>query len=204
MSTCLLAPWRIGGKPVRPGLCVVALAVGLAACSASGRHVTSTASPTSTASEDVPVPALHPIGGIRFDRAAWIAQWRSTLGSPIARCVSVGGHTNVRSGQFIAGNFASFIHGWDGTCENSKLYYIPLHPVTGTPLTLTARLVEEAGGTLVIREVIHLRFANGFAWSPKGEAFYVTGTVLPHAGYWKIDASAGPDQGCFDLQVRRG
>ena len=151
----------------------------------------------------MPVPTLRPLAGIRFDRPAWIAHWRSTPGSTLTRCVSVGGYTDVRSGQFIAGNFASFVHWWDGTYQNSKLYYVPLHPVTGTPLVVTARRIEEGGGARITREVVHLRFAQGFAWSESGEAFYVTGTVLPQAGAWRIEASAGLDHGCFDLQVRR-
>lgn len=196
-------------RSVRFGRCAVALLVGVAACSGSGRHVTTTSASSTTrhANEAVPVPTLHPLAGIHLDRAAWIAHWRSTPGSSVARCVSVGGHTDIRSGQFIAGNFASFIHGWDGTYETSKLYYVPLHPTTGSPLVLTARRIEQEapGGPLVAREVVHLRFTNGFAWSTTGEAFYVTGTVLPHAGHWQIEASASADRGCFEVEIgRRG
>ena len=59
------------------------------------------------------------------------------------------------------------------------------------------------GATLTTRAVVRLRFAQGFAWSERGEAFYVTGTVLPQAGTWRIEVSAGLDRGCFDLHVRR-
>jgi hypothetical protein len=200
---------RPAARSEKFGRCAVALLVGVAACSGSGRRATATSASSTTrnADEVVPVPTLHPLAGIHFDRAAWIAHWRSTPGSSVGTCVSVGGHADIRSRQFIAGNFASFIRGWDGTYETSKLYYVPLHPTTGSPLVLTARRIEQPtpSNPPITREVVHLRFDNGFAWSTTGEAFYVTGTVLPHAGHWQIEAAANTDRGCFDLDVlRRG
>jgi hypothetical protein len=179
----------------------------LTACSSGRRPASSTSVSSSTFPTDiqVAVPDAQLLRGHAFDREKWILQWTTTPGSPAPRCVDVAGHTDVRSGQFVAGNFVSFVSGWNGTYETSKLYYIPLHPATGVPLVLTARLVRNESSTpsSTTADVVTLRFGDGFAWSTTGQPFYVTGTVLPSAGRWVVQVSAGSDRGCFVVQVGR-
>lgn len=196
-------PGRLGAVPLVAVLVVLALLALVGTMLATTRS-TSHSSTTSRSQGNVPNPDLDPPDSSALDRARWIAQWHTTPGSTRVACVGVSGRTDVRSGQFIAGNFGSFIHAWDGTALTSRLYYVPLHPRTGTPLVLTARRIEPVAttGRSTTREIVHLHFGDGFAWGEYGQAFYVTGTVLPHAGRWQLQATAGSDRGCFDIELQ--
>jgi hypothetical protein len=101
----------------------------------------------------------------------------------------------VRSGSFIAGNFASFIAGWDGTPESSKLYYIPAAPVAEQPLTVVAELLDDEAPP-----TITFTFA-ATAWTTSGIPFYASGTVLPARGHWRLTPTAGENSGCFEMAL---
>lgn len=118
-------------------------------------------------------------------------------GNESGDCVTVGRRSRIwRSGEFYAGNFVSFVDRWDGTLQGSKLYYVPLHPDDSMPsLKVSA---ERHGGNP--EPALHYEFP-AYAWSSAGWPFYVSGTVLPTAGTWRIVASAGPNKGCFDVTV---
>src|SRR5262249_54433736 len=95
--------------------------------------------PQRTAPKTVPVPAVS-FGSAKLDHANWQKLWSATPGSAARRCVKVKNRTDLRSNSFIVGNFRSYISGWDGTIENSKLYYIPLYPEhTAPPLAGSAQ-----------------------------------------------------------------
>jgi hypothetical protein len=96
----------------------------------------------------------------------------------------------------VVGNFAAYRSRWDGTLENSKLAYTPLHSTAVDPLMVTA-LTIGADPAETVEPVQFL--AN--AWSSDGWPFYATGTVLPHRGRWRLVAEAGPNWGCFDLTI---
>jgi hypothetical protein len=148
----------------------------------------------------IPVPQVD-VPGVQLDREEWRTQWASTPGSARRRCVPVEDHTEVRSGELIVGNFSSFVSGWDGTYETSKLYYIPLHPDVPAwpddtkPLHVSAELLD---GSLPRRVALDF---SGFALSARGVLFYATGTVLPEAGTWRLRATAGRNEGCFLVTV---
>jgi hypothetical protein len=149
---------------------------------------------TTQSSGDVPpLPSITNPDGSHPDRRSWRQLWRTTPGTPEDRCVGVEDRTDVRSGAFIAGNFASFIAGWDGTPETSKLYYIPAAPVAGQPLIFVAELLDGAAPQTVT-------FTFGAtAWTTSGIPFYASGTVLPARGRWRLTPTAGENSGCFEL-----
>jgi hypothetical protein len=128
---------------------------------------------------------------------SWQRLWGSSPGTADRRCVPVEDLEWVRSGDFVVGNFASYRRYWDGTDENSKLAYTPLHSTTGDqPLTVTAETI----GTDPIETVQPLH-AVGNAWTLDGIPFFSTGTVLPHRGSWRLVAVAGLNWGCFELTI---
>jgi hypothetical protein len=142
-----------------------------------------------------PLPSITNPDGSHPQRQSWRQLWRTTPGTPEHRCVDVEDRKDVRSGGFIAGNFASFIAGWDGTPETSKLYYIPAAPVVGQPLTVVAELLNDAAPQTVA-------FTFGAtAWTTSGFPFYASGTVLPARGRWRLTPTAGENSGCFELTL---
>jgi hypothetical protein len=146
--------------------------------------------------EDVPIPHVKLPASLSFDNAAWLELWRQTPGTPRERCLDVGRRTDVRSGGFVVGNFAAFRDGWDGTEATSKLYYIPLRPDPPAPLVVTAtRLLVDPP------LVVTLKFDPPQSWTLGGAPFYPSGTVLPERGHWRLEAVAGRNRGCFELQL---
>jgi hypothetical protein len=144
----------------------------------------------------VPIPQVSLPSNTSLDKAAWRRMWRETPGTPRDRCLRVRDRTDVRSGEFVVGNFLSFRRSWDGTYEQSKLYYVPLHPDEMEPLEVSAtRLGTEPPLT------VPLRFNWAPSWTAFGAPFYVSGTVLPERGHWRLEAVAGRNRGCFELQL---
>jgi hypothetical protein len=177
---------------------LVLIAVLMGACTngnddREGRHHRGA---TTQSSRDVPpLPSITNPDGSHPHRQSWRQLWRTTPGTPEGRCVDVEDRKDVRSGAFIAGNFASFIAGWDGTPETSKLYYIPAAPVAGQPLTVVAELLNDAAPRTVA-------FTFGAtAWTTSGIPFYASGTVLPARGRWRLTPTAGENSGCFELNL---
>jgi hypothetical protein len=145
---------------------------------------------------DVPIPNVSLPPGLSLDHAAWVELWRNAPGTAARRCIDVGKRDQVRSGEFIVSPFAAFISRWDGTEETSKLAYIPLHPQNDTPLEVKATRLRTKPPL-----VVTFRFGGIVSWLPDGTPFYVTGTVLPERGRWRLEPMAGPDSGCFELQL---
>jgi hypothetical protein len=111
--------------------------------------------------------------------------------------VKVKNRTDVRSNSFIVGNFRAYRDQWDGTIENSKLYYVPLYPEQpAPPLAVSA---EPLDGQPAIPPLVS-RGTDGYAWN-RGGPFYATGTLLAHRGRWRLVATAGRSWGCFDLTL---
>jgi hypothetical protein len=146
--------------------------------------------------EHVPIPNVSLPPGLSLDEAAWVELWRKAPGTATRNCVDVGSRDQVRSGQFIVSPFAAFMNRWDGTEETSKLAYVPLHPQNDTSLEVKATRLGTRPPL-----VVTLRFGGIVSWLPDGTPFYVTGTVLPERGRWRLEPVAGPDRGCFELQL---
>ncbi|WP_432968441.1 hypothetical protein [Dactylosporangium sp. CA-233914] len=120
---------------------------------------------------------------------------QSLPGTDRRECVTVPGDArNVRSGQFIAGDFVEYRRQWTpGLAPGiGKIYWLPARPQPNTPLTITAtsgggRVEHYTGGSL--------------SYNDGGQAMYPSGVPLPAAGTWKLVAQAGDDWGCFELTV---
>ena len=146
-------------------------------------------------------PADH----VTMPAQEWDRFWFDTPGIPTRECAQPGANQReVRSGDFIAGNFASYLDYWHRTDQRySELYYIPMHPEGELPfhmvqLTITATRVDGPPGPR--RPVLIYTFHDS-AWSDVGYPFYATGTVLPEPGTWKVTAQAGSNWGCFVLKL---
>jgi hypothetical protein len=149
----------------------------------------------------VPVPRISAPAAFRLpklDHTQWQKTWATTPGSAARRCVRVKNRSDVRSDSFVVGNFRSYISTWDGTVENSKLYYIPLYPEqTAPPLAVSAEPLDGQPAVSVVVE----GGTGGYAWALNGVPFYATGTLLPRRGRWRLVATAGRSWGCFDLTL---
>jgi hypothetical protein len=146
----------------------------------------------------VPIPSDSAVAapkGVAFDAISWRQVWTTTAGSTERECVDVADRSNVRSGTFVVGNFASYRQYWSGTLDTSKLYYVPMNPTGHPPLVVTAQSLDDPTDT-----VSPLQQA-GEAWGADGDFFYATGTVLPHRGRWRLTVTAGTNWGCFDLTL---
>jgi hypothetical protein len=107
----------------------------------------------------------------------------------------VADQTNLRSGTFVVGNFASYRQYWQGTLDTSKLYYVPLDPTGHPPLVITAQSLDDPD------EMTSPLQQAGDAWTATGGFFYATGTVIPHRGRWRLTVTAGTNWGCFDFKL---
>jgi len=113
-------------------------------------------------------------------------------GSVAYRCVEVGNHTNVRSGEFVAGNFRAAKESFANVVKEPnavKVYWVPLHVAMMPKLTVREIHVghPHAVRTTTWRQV----GAN------PGVVFYPSAMPVPVAGTWRLVASAGPNRGCF-------
>ena len=99
------------------------LLVAASACSAG--------TATSGVSRTVPVPQIAAPGGVAPIKVSdWQYLWTRVPGSRKHQCVVVHADwTAARSDNFVVGNFAAYIHGWDGTPATSNL---PTRPGTRT------------------------------------------------------------------------
>jgi hypothetical protein len=178
--------WRAGGLLAAVGIAVTA------SCSAYSTRQNVVAT--------VPVPSVSAPVAFRLpkiDPAEWQRQWSTAPGSAARRCVEVKNRSSVRSNSFRVGNFRSYISGWDGTMENSKLAYIPLYPEQpAPPLAISAEPLDGQPADPPV-----LEGGTAYAWAMDGIPFYATGTLLAHRGRWRLIATAGRNWGCFDLTL---
>jgi hypothetical protein len=180
------------GRSFRSRAAGVLTAVGIAVSVACSGDST----PQKPTAATVPVPS---VSAPKLDRARWQYLWTRIPGSAARRCVPVKNRTDVRSNSFIVGNFRAYFDQWDGTIENSKLYYIPLYPERPAPrLAISA---EPLDGQPADPPVVW-RGTDDYVWGIRhGVRFYATGTLLAHRGRWRLVATAGPNWGCFDLTL---
>lgn len=171
----------------------IALAILIAAGACSGGTASSGGSGT------VPVPHISvPSVVSRINVSDWQYLWTRVPGTRKHQCVAVDADwTAARSDTFVVGNFADYIHSWDGTTTTSKLAYTPRYPdANQPPLRVTATPLDgQPGSPLAGLDSV------SYAWGEDGIPFYATGTLLPHRGRWRLIAAAGRNWGCFDLTV---
>jgi hypothetical protein len=115
----------------------------------------------------------------------------SALDPPPATGASTG--SGLRSGEFVAGSFATYIEEWRRDPGFGKLWWFPLHTREMPGLTIRAILLDDP-------DVTRVYSAPYPAFNSTG-TFYPSSVVLPVVGRWMLIATAGPDWGCFVLQL---
>jgi hypothetical protein len=187
-------------KRVVLGIVAVALLLLPITCTADdGMGARSKEPARTTERDDVPIPPITAApGGVRIDPADWRRTWRTTHGNDTGACVTVKRRRTYRSGELIAGNFQSFIEVTSSPDEQgSKLFFIPLHPDDSRP-TLRVSAIKLDGAPA---STLSFEFPTN-SWTTDGWPFYATGTDLPpEPGMWRIIATTGRNQGCFDVSI---
>jgi hypothetical protein len=120
---------------------------------------------------------------------------RNLPGTSRRECVTVAdGVTLVRSGDFVAGDFAVYRQHWkpDLGPGLGKIFWIPADPQPTAALTITA---TSASGR-------HITYKAGSLAESDAGPFYPSGIPLPTTGTWKLLARAGDSWGCFELALR--
>ncbi|MDN5766029.1 MAG: hypothetical protein L0H96_04500 [Humibacillus sp.] len=120
-----------------------------------------------------------------------------TEGDPTGACVKVGVRRDLRSGGILGGPFDTARADWsnnqpDTATTSLRLYWVPLHAEKMPGVDVTA--VHAKSGTTV--KVFKDSAAEAAEWS-----YYDTNIRLPKAGTWRLNVSAGPDKGCFEVSL---
>ena len=104
---------------------------------------------------------------------------------------------DIRSGDILAGNFASVVNQWSAEWPDGavKLYWIPFdHRVATTgSLEVTVEPLDTSDPPVV----------QTFATPASNAAvvFWPSGTKFPQAGRYRLTATAPGHWGCFELTV---
>ena len=112
-------------------------------------------------------------------------------------CVDTTGKRDVRSGGMAAGPFdearASYGERSPGKAKGSiRLYWIPRHGAN--PGDLTVRVTRVGGGSSTT--LSQATVGDAEQWS-----FYDTNVPIAGKGTWRLQATSGPDRGCFDVTI---
>jgi hypothetical protein len=149
-----------------------------------------------------PAPANPLEGFTRRYSSGTLADAGLSEGTPERRCIR-GASGAPRSGEFIMSPYSWGV-GWAPDLLGSKIGFTPLHQPEDRkrldyPLRIEATLLDDIRHTYAYEE-------RGNAYGldnndrPTG-AFFVTSFVFPRAGRWAAVTTAGPDWGCFLLDV---
>lgn len=131
--------------------------------------------------------------------ATQASAFRDVPGSPADRCVRVGDHRDVRSGGFVAGNFAAGEQLFTAARQQAhqrgavKIYWIPLHVGHMPELAVRATLLSGQA---------HVRAYQNQVAAGGGYVFYPSVVPIPVPGTWKLIATAGSNTGCFIVTFR--
>ena len=161
-----------------------------------------TQSPDSSAAASNESPASGPSAPVEPTVAAAGApgpvSQESVLGSlpggTDGSCVEVDGQRDVRSGSMAAGNFAEAITAFTqqstGGGATVRLYWIPQHGDQLPGVTVRGTRLEDG------QEFTHgdSTFGEAEQWR-----YYLTEITIPSPGTWRLEATSGPDRGCFTV-----
>jgi hypothetical protein len=126
-------------------------------------------------------------------------RFRGVPGSSADQCVPVGDHRDVRSGGFVAGNFAAGEQLFTAARQQAqhraavKIYWIPLHVGHMPELAVQATLLSGQA---------HARVYQDQVAAAGGYVFYPSVVPIPVPGTWKLVATAGSNTGCFIVTFR--
>lgn len=103
---------------------------------------------------------------------------------------------DVRSGDFVAGNFDSVVDEWaTWPGGNMKVYWVPFDHITARTGSLEV-VVEPLDP---VAAPVTLTFEQ--TASTASGVFWPTGTVFPHPGRYRLTATAPGHWGCFEVTV---
>ncbi len=121
---------------------------------------------------------------------------KAEAGTSDRKCVETSGHNILRSGEFVAANFASLptseeIQRWGW----NKLVWIRLHPAANDSESLVVR-AKRLGQPV---QSIAFRYPV-----PHSTAITAFPTIVPlfDRGRWMLVATSGSDWGCFVFEAR--
>jgi hypothetical protein len=120
-------------------------------------------------------------------------------GTAERRCVSVDSINVARSGDFLAGPFT---HG-DPQALGRKIWWEPAYvsPTTPASLTVSAVRIDTVGAARVYVGFTLSRASNPETRVRSATQFYPGGIRFPSRGRWMLVATAGPNWGCYTLEV---
>ncbi len=126
------------------------------------------------------------------------AVFARVAGEAKATCVAVGSRRDVRSGSIVGGPFDSAIAAWGRTApevptHSVQLYWIPMNTAAMPGVTVTATNTTTKTTLTVSSDTV----GDAEQWK-----YYSTQIVLRDAGTWRLQVSAGPDSGCFEMTVK--
>jgi len=123
------------------------------------------------------------------------------VGTADRKCVETNDNSEARSGEFIAGSFKDYPASWrEG---HGKMWWVPLHtpgsnwyPSYINSLVIRATRLDQSGENTTFS-------SSALAWTegPSRATFFPTDIHLPTEGLWMLVATAGPDWGCFILDL---
>lgn len=210
------ASYRLFGMRLNRTAIVVCAAI-LTACTSDGvaptieptdsaATITSSTTPAGAASTTTTMPpTLSDSGQSGFD---------NSLGTPERECVDVDQIVateepemvgpdedpqpvfDIRSGEFLAGNFASIVGKWsDWPGGEVKLYWVPFDwPIAfAEPLEVTVEPLDTDGPVVV--QIFDVKASSA------GGVFWPSGTKFPEPGRYRLTSVAPGHWGCFELTV---
>ena len=135
------------------------------------------------------------------------AVYAEAFGPRERRCVDVGKHPTVRSGDFVAGPFHERIV-MAGT-QKRKIWWTPRQmPATpvlhlratriGSPDGVASYTFAQTARPVALSDVQAYR-NGGPRPVPNGPSFFPTEVRLPQAGNWLVIVTSGDNWGCFIL-----
>jgi hypothetical protein len=129
-------------------------------------------------------------------------------GSSARHCVDVGTNHEVRSGEFVAGPFDLFpdmrLKALEWGRNGGKLWFIPRHippryppPADSASLLVRATRLDRSADS---RERSWSIWSRSLGSKPP-VLFFATNPPLTSSGRWMVVATAGPNWGCFVLEL---
>jgi hypothetical protein len=136
------------------------------------------------------------------------AQYAEAFGPRERKCVDVGKHPAVRSGDFVAGPFQERI--FMAGSEKRKLWWSPRQmPATpllqlratriGSPDVVASFTFGQTARPVALADVQAFKDGTGPRPVPTGPSFFPTQVHFPQAGNWLVVVTSGDNWGCFIL-----
>jgi len=119
----------------------------------------------------------------------------SLPGDTSGACVDADGKRDVRSGGIAAGAFDEASASYDAQGDVVSLYWIPEHADDLSGLTVRGTQLSGGNGSFVHDETkVSDLVGDSGVWH-----YYLTAITVPAPGAWRLEATSGPDSGCFTV-----